>query len=50
MTTVTAWMATLLHEFEWLPAYDAVDLSEVLRLSCEMAVPLEVRVRPRRGV
>lgn len=53
MTTVTAWMATLLHEFEWLPASDTgtgVDLSEVLRLSCEMAVPLEVRVRPRSGV
>ncbi|TKV98346.1 hypothetical protein SEVIR_9G554700v4 [Setaria viridis] len=52
MTTVTAWMATLLHEFEWLPTTDAaaVDMSEVLRLSCEMAVPLEVRVRPRRGV
>ncbi|CAN6302405.1 unnamed protein product [Urochloa humidicola] len=49
MTTVTAWMATLLHEFEWLPVTDAVDMSEVLRLSCEMAVPLEVRVRPRRG-
>uniref|UniRef100_A0ACD5WF86 Uncharacterized protein n=1 Tax=Avena sativa TaxID=4498 RepID=A0ACD5WF86_AVESA len=50
MTTVTAWMATLLHEFEWMPAGPAagVDLSEVLRLSCEMAVPLEVRVRPRR--
>uniref|UniRef100_A0ACD5WRJ8 Uncharacterized protein n=1 Tax=Avena sativa TaxID=4498 RepID=A0ACD5WRJ8_AVESA len=50
MTTVTAWMATLLHEFEWMPAAPAagVDLSEVLRLSCEMAVPLEVRVRPRR--
>ncbi|GJN09175.1 hypothetical protein PR202_ga27157 [Eleusine coracana subsp. coracana] len=46
MTTVTTWMATLLHEFEWLPA-GAVDLSEVLRLSCEMAVPLQVRVRPR---
>ncbi|EMS64865.1 Cytochrome P450 78A11 [Triticum urartu] len=25
-----------------------VDLSEVLRLSCEMAAPLQVRVRPRR--
>lgn len=51
MTTVTTWMATMLHEFEWLPASGdtgaAVDLSEVLRLSCEMAVPLEVRVRPR---
>ncbi|PWZ57971.1 Cytochrome P450 78A6 [Zea mays] len=53
MTTVTSWMATLLHEFEWLPASDDtgdVDFSEVLRLSCEMAVPLEVRVRPRSSV
>ncbi|BAH91981.1 Os03g0134566 [Oryza sativa Japonica Group] len=50
MTTVTAWMATLLHEFEWTPASGAVDLSEVLRLSCEMAVPLEVRVSARRNV
>jgi cytochrome P450 family 78 subfamily A len=53
MTTVTAWMATLLHEFEWMPASSdtgaGVDLSEVLRLSCEMAVPLQVRVRPRSG-
>ncbi|XP_006651015.2 cytochrome P450 78A9-like [Oryza brachyantha] len=51
MATVTAWMATLLHEFEWTPASGeagAVDLSEVLRLSCEMAVPLEVRVSARR--
>nr|CAD1835188.1 unnamed protein product [Ananas comosus var. bracteatus] len=28
----------------------SVDLSEVLRLSCEMAVPLEVVVRPRRVI
>lgn len=52
MTTVTAWMATLMHEFEWMPAKTGapVDMSEVLRLSCEMATPLQVRVRPRRGV
>ncbi|KAL5217967.1 hypothetical protein ABZP36_018651 [Zizania latifolia] len=53
MTTVTAWMATLLHEFEWMPASGTaagVDLSEVLRLSCEMAVPLEVRVSARRNM
>ncbi|KAI4963943.1 hypothetical protein ZWY2020_008640 [Hordeum vulgare] len=47
MTTVTAWMAALLQEFEWAPAAAGVDLSEVLRLSCEMAAPLQVRVRPR---
>ncbi|GJN15526.1 hypothetical protein PR202_gb02447 [Eleusine coracana subsp. coracana] len=53
MATVGFWLATLLHEYEWLPASTtagpcAVDLSEVLRLSCEMAAPLEARVRPRR--
>ncbi|CAM0870550.1 unnamed protein product [Alopecurus aequalis] len=51
MTTVASWMATLLHEFEWMPAAGTdVDLSEVLRLSCEMAVPLQVRVHPRRAL
>lgn len=45
LTTVTFWVASLLHEFEFL---GAVDLSEVLRLSCEMANPLEAVVRPRR--
>ncbi|XP_072963428.1 cytochrome P450 78A9-like [Typha angustifolia] len=48
------WLASLLHEYEWLPTPAAegkgVDLSEVLRLSCEMAAPLEARVRPRRHV
>lgn len=48
MATVGFWVATLLHEFEWLPA-SSVDLSEVLRLSCEMATPLEARVRPRHA-
>ncbi|KAK6918190.1 Cytochrome P450, partial [Dillenia turbinata] len=49
LTTTTFWVATLLHEFEFRPSdQTAVDLSEVLRLSCEMASPLEVKVRPRR--
>lgn len=48
LTTVTFWVATLLHEYEWMPSGSAtVDLSEVLRLSCEMAKPLTVRVRHR---
>ncbi|XP_010522901.1 PREDICTED: cytochrome P450 78A6 [Tarenaya hassleriana] len=49
-TTVSFWVATLLHEFEWLPSDVAnpMDLSEVLRLSCEMARPLAAKVRPRR--
>ncbi|KAE8723262.1 Cytochrome P450 78A7 [Hibiscus syriacus] len=49
LTTVTFWVATLLHEFEWRPSDQSpVDLSEVLKLSCEMANPLSVEVRPRR--
>ncbi|XP_031251121.1 cytochrome P450 78A9-like [Pistacia vera] len=51
MTTVSFWVASLLQEYEWL-AFDekSVDLSEVLRLSCEMANPLTVKVRPRRNM
>ncbi|GAU29498.1 hypothetical protein TSUD_360430 [Trifolium subterraneum] len=51
LSTVTFWVAKLLQEFEWLPLDDGnggVDLTEVLRLSCEMANPLTVQVRPRR--
>ncbi|CAN4108472.1 unnamed protein product [Withania somnifera] len=49
LTTVTFWVASLLHEFRFGPVDDngTVDLSEVLRLSCEMVNPLTVRVRPR---
>uniref|UniRef100_A0A0D9XFX2 Uncharacterized protein n=1 Tax=Leersia perrieri TaxID=77586 RepID=A0A0D9XFX2_9ORYZ len=53
MATVAFWLATLLHEFTLLPSSDltrGVDLSEVLRLSCEMAAPLAVTARPRRVV
>jgi len=53
MATVAFWLAALLHEFELLPSPDparGVDLSEVLRLSCEMAAPLVVTARPRRAV
>ncbi|TKY64124.1 Cytochrome P450 78A3 [Spatholobus suberectus] len=52
LTTVTFWVARLLHEFEWVPSDEenGVDLTEVLRLSCEMANPLSVKVRPRRGL
>ncbi|TKW11612.1 hypothetical protein SEVIR_6G243400v4 [Setaria viridis] len=50
MATVVSWLATLLHELEWLPPSDGgVDLSEVLRLSCEMAAPLEARLVPRHA-
>ncbi|KAJ4803838.1 Cytochrome P450 78A9 [Rhynchospora pubera] len=50
MNTVTFWVASLLHEFVWLLPSDqkTVDLSEVLRLSCEMDHPLKVQLKPRR--
>lgn len=51
MTTVSFWVATLLHEFEFdQPSGQSVDLSELLRLSCEMANPLVVKTRPRSCV
>lgn len=49
LTTVTFWVASLLHEFEWVVSdQNPVDLSEVLNLSCEMAKPLSVKALPRR--
>ncbi|KAL4562600.1 hypothetical protein LXL04_026626 [Taraxacum kok-saghyz] len=47
LMTVTVWVASLLHEFEFrrCEGYD-VDLSELLKLSCEMANPLTVTLRP----
>lgn len=51
LATVSFWVASLLQEFEWVtPANDVtMDLSEVLKLSCEMAHPLTVEVRTRRS-
>ncbi|XP_076888538.1 cytochrome P450 78A9-like [Bidens hawaiensis] len=48
LTTVSFWVASLLHEFEFgmCDGYD-VDLSEVLKLSCEMSAPLHVTLRSR---
>lgn len=48
MTAVSFWVARLVHEFEFeCAAAGGVDLSEELRLSCEMAAPLVVRLRRR---
>ncbi|KAE8727332.1 Cytochrome P450 78A6 [Hibiscus syriacus] len=49
LATVSFWVGTLLHEFKWVPSdhKNPVDLGEVLRLSCEMANPLKVKVHPR---
>ena len=49
LTTVSFWVASLLHEYEYLSSdQNTIDLSEVLKLSCEMANPLAVKVHPRR--
>lgn len=41
LQTVHTWLARMLHHFRWLPSQDhPVDLTEVLRLSCEMKAPL----------
>ncbi|KAK3434147.1 hypothetical protein EUGRSUZ_D01680 [Eucalyptus grandis] len=50
LTTVTYWLGRLLQEFEWAQVnHSPVNLSEVLRLSCEMVNPLTVKVSPRRS-
>ena len=49
LATVSFWVGSLLHEFKWEQSDDnPVDLTEMLRLSCEMANPLKVKVQPRR--
>ncbi|XVF10314.1 hypothetical protein REPUB_Repub07fG0172000 [Reevesia pubescens] len=49
LATVSFWVGSLLHEFEWVQSNDnPVDLTERLRLSCEMANPLKVKVHTRR--
>jgi cytochrome P450 len=48
MTTVQLWLAQLLHKFQWVASTDhPVDLSEVLKLSCEMVHPLHAVPIPR---
>ncbi|KAJ7520214.1 hypothetical protein O6H91_20G072500 [Diphasiastrum complanatum] len=44
LATVHLWLARLFHHFQWLPdPFHPVDLSEVLKLSCEMESPLSAR-------
>lgn len=50
LTTVNFWLATILHEFELSSCGSSVDLTEILKLSCEMVNPLMVNVRPRHGI
>ncbi|KAI4317198.1 hypothetical protein L6164_025089 [Bauhinia variegata] len=49
LVTVTLWVAELVHNFKWVPDMARpVDLSEVLKLSCEMKYPLHAVAVKRR--
>ena len=51
LVTVTLWVAKLLQHFEWVQDIaNPVDLTEVLKLSCEMKSPLSVVAVSRNGV
>ncbi|XP_038725038.1 cytochrome P450 78A7-like [Tripterygium wilfordii] len=48
LVTVSLWVAKLVQYFEWVQDMaNPVDLSEVLKLSCEMKYPLTVAAIPR---
>ncbi|KAJ9560677.1 hypothetical protein OSB04_005837 [Centaurea solstitialis] len=48
MVTVSRWVATLVNRFEWVQDVSRpIDLSEVLKLSCEMKEPLCAKIVPR---
>ena len=50
LVTVSLWVAKLVHHFEWVQdVAEPVDLSEVLKLSCEMKNPLSAVLVPRSG-
>lgn len=51
LVTVSLWVAKLVRDFEWVEEVSrAVDLSEVLKLSCEMKNPLSLVAIPRNDV
>uniref|UniRef100_A0A0C9RXR4 TSA: Wollemia nobilis Ref_Wollemi_Transcript_5408_1869 transcribed RNA sequence n=1 Tax=Wollemia nobilis TaxID=56998 RepID=A0A0C9RXR4_9CONI len=51
LQTVHTWLARMLHHFQWLPSDGhPVDLTEILRLSCEMKVPLCTKLLRRNNV
>ncbi|KAL7615569.1 hypothetical protein Lser_V15G00148 [Lactuca serriola] len=50
MVTVSEWVAKLVYQFEWVQDMGRpVDLTEELKLSCEMKQPLCAKVIPRNG-
>ncbi|KAI4352803.1 hypothetical protein L6164_007021 [Bauhinia variegata] len=51
LVTVNLWVAKLVHHFEWVQAMaNPVDLTEELKLSCEMKNPLNAVAIPRANV
>eukprot|EP01018_Ginkgo_biloba_P003344 Gb_07315 [translate_table: standard] len=51
LDTVYLWLARMLHHYQWLSSPDqAVDLAEVLKLSCEMKVPLSAKAVRRNAI
>lgn len=47
LVTVSLWVARLVHKFQWFQnRTNPVDLTEVLKLSCEMKNPLQVVAIP----
>lgn len=52
LVTVSLWVAKLVHHFNWVEdvASNPVDLSEVLKLSCEMKNPLTAVAVRNEGV
>ncbi|KAA8537991.1 hypothetical protein F0562_027429 [Nyssa sinensis] len=51
LVTVSLWVAKLVHHFKWVEDMaNPVDLSEVLKLTCEMKYPLSAVAVPRNGV
>ncbi|XP_061345135.1 cytochrome P450 78A7 [Gastrolobium bilobum] len=48
LVTVSLWVAKLVHQFQWFQDMaNPVDLTEVLKLSCEMKNPLKAVAIPR---
>ncbi|KDP35242.1 hypothetical protein JCGZ_09401 [Jatropha curcas] len=50
LVTVTLWVAKLVHQFKWVEdVANPVDLSEILKLSCEMKYPLSAMALQRNN-
>ncbi|KAK9110599.1 hypothetical protein Sjap_018659 [Stephania japonica] len=51
LVTVAQWVAQLVHRFKWVEdPKNKVDLTELMKLSCEMKTPLSALARPRNVV